>query len=653
MKTILFGAYGILGNELRKKDPTIICPTRKEIDIADFQKTREYVIAHNPDMIINAAAETDNRKIDKFPSDALRTNIIGSANLGIVCREMGIRLVYISTDYCYKGDKGNYRESDEILPFNLYAWTKLGGECSAVAVRNHLIIRTSFGRNTFDYPEAFVDKWVSKDYVDVIAPLIYEAATSPLTGVLNIGTERKTLYQHAKERNESVKPVKISDTNYFTPYDNSLNLQRWIDYKSEKSIAKPHTECRVCGSKKLTKYLDLGLMPLANNLEFTAVRAKAKERFPLQVLFCEDCALSQLSVVIDPEKMFSYYTYRSSVNGGYVRHCQEMALQLKEKLNLNANSFHIDIAGNDGTLLRQFKDAIGLKTLNVDPATNLVAIAEASNIDSVADFWSVDLAKRVVEKYGKADLITATNVFAHVDDVKGFILAAQSALAEDGVLVLEFPYLIDFIENMEFDTIYFEHSSYFSLLPLMRLCLISQLKVVDVEKQNIHGGTVRVTIARDGSIRHLEQKSVQSFMDNETRLGYDKIEKYSHWSSAVKATIDDFSHKVLKLKKDGFKIAAFGASAKGNTLLNSAGMNTDIIGYIADETPEKIGKYSPMTGIPIVNKQQLVKEPPDYLIILSWNFAPEIMEKISKIYKGKYIIPIPEFHVVGAYIAET
>lgn len=644
MKIILFGGYGILGNELRKFSKDILSPTRKEIDIADFFKLKEYIILHNPDLIINAAAETDNRKIEKFPSNAINTNIIGSANLSIICNESGIRLVYISTDYIYKGDKGNYKEGDEIFPFNLYAWTKLGGECSTVSVKNHLIIRTSFGKNTFDYSEAFIDKWSSKDYVDVIAPLIYEAAISPLTGILNLGTERKTLYTHAKERNENVNAVKIIDTNYFTPYDTSLNLQKWINYKSEKSIAKTHSECRICGSKKLIKYLDLGLLPLANNLEFTAIRAKEKQKFPLQVLFCEDCSLSQLSVVIDPEKMFSYYTYRSSVNGGYVKHCKEMAEQLKEKFNLNANSFHVDIAGNDGTLLKQFKDKIGLKTLNIDPATNLTAIAEALDIESIADFWSMDVANKVVNKYGHADLITATNVFAHVDNIRDFVLSAKILLKPSGVLVLEFPYLIDFIEGIEFDTIYFEHLSYLSVAPIMKLCELTDMKIINVEKQNIHGGSIRVTISHN--YYHEQQSSVHTFLNNELKLGYNRIEKYTYWAISVKNVINDFSSKILQLKKEGYKIAAFGASAKGNTLLNTAGMNTDIINYIADETPEKIGKYSPMTGIPIVNKQQIIKNIPDYLIILSWNFADEIIEKVSKIYNGKYIIPIPKFTII-------
>jgi dTDP-4-dehydrorhamnose reductase/SAM-dependent methyltransferase len=647
MKILLIGGSGLLGTELQKLNADMRAPDHQALDITDQNQLAAFIAkGWIPEVIINAAAVTDNMQVEKNPMGAIAVNIIGAANVAWLAYETGARLVYLSTDYVYKGDRGNYKETDEILPFNLYSWTKLGGECSAVAVKNHLIIRTSFGTNIFSYPEAFTDKWASKDYIDVIAPMIYEAALSPLTGVLNLGTERKSLFEYARARNETVRPVKLVDTNFFTPADTSLNLQRWIDYKADKSIARPHTNCRVCGSDKLLKYLDLGLMPLANNLEFTAPRAKAKERFPLQVLFCEECGLSQLSVVIDPEKMFSYYTYRSSVNGGYVKHCREMARSLKEKHGLTADSLHVDIAGNDGALLKEFRDEIGLRVVNVDPATNLVAIAEAQGIESYADFWSLDVVKRIADKHGQADLITATNVFAHVDDVRQFILSAKALLKPAGVLVIEFPYLVDFIENMEFDTVYFEHLSYFSITPLVALCEKFGMVVIDAEKQDIHGGTMRVTIAAETPENKSLLTSVSAHLTEENFNGFTSTRRYAEWSASVNDVVSSFAGKLLALKKSGHKIAGFAASAKGNTLLNCAGINTDIMNFIADETPEKIGKFSPGTGIPIVNKQQIVKTPPDYIVILSWNFAEEIIAKLRPIYSGKFIIPIPAFEII-------
>lgn len=638
MKILIFGGDGLLGSALSALDNKIICKNHKQCDVTDYSKVLHTLNNNDIDLVINCAAVIDNREINTHPSHAVNVNIIGSANVAIACNSIGVRYVYISTDYMYEGDRGNYKETDPIKPFNLYAWTKLGGECSAVAVQNHLIIRTSFGSDVFPYKEAFTDKWTSKDYVSIIAPLILEAALSPITGVLNIGTDRKTLFDYASAKND-VRAVKMNESSHSTPYDTSMNLQKWMDYKSDKSMARPHTICRCCGSDKLVKYLDLGLMPLANNLEFKSSDAREKERFPIQVMFCEDCYLSQLSVVIDPGKMFSYYTYRSGVNGGYVNHCQQMAVDIK----LNEDSFHIDIAGNDGTLLRQFKDKYNHRTLNVDPASNLVAISESQGIPAVAEFWSEELAKEIVIKHGKADLITATNVFAHLDDVKGFLIGCKEALNDTGLLIIENPYLIDFIENMEFDTIYFEHVTYWSFKPLQALCKTLGLNLYDCAKQEIHGGTMRYYITKDEK----RELGYNAAIQLELEKPYSDIATYRKWALRVRDTGQEFSYNLLKLKKQGFKIAAFAASAKGNTLLNYCNINTDIIDFIADETPEKIGKYSPGTGIPIVNKHEITKRPPDYIVILSWNFAEEIIKRVRDIgYNGNFIIPIPTFKII-------
>ena len=645
MKVLLIGGSGLLGTELQKINRNLICPGHLKLDITS---DIENEMLADFDVIINAAAFKDNRSIELDPRQAIEVNIMGAARLALACYENNTRYVYISTDYIYPGDRGNYHETDPILPANIYAWTKLGGETSARAVKNHLIIRTSFGPQKFEYAQAFTDKWTSKDYVEVIAPMIMEAAMSPLTGVLNLGTERKTLYDYASKLN-NVKGVRLGNSSFTTPYDTSFNLQKWMDYKSNKPLAKPHTNCRVCGSDKLTKYLDLGLMPLANNLEFTSIRAKQADRFPLQILFCESCGLSQLSVVIDPEKMYSYYTYRSGVNAPYAKHCESMAIVVKEKYGVPR--FQIDIAGNDGTLLKAFKSALDpehqnpSEYLNVDPASNLTAISEANGIPALNAFWSQHVAFDIRQQHGHADLITATNVFAHVDNVDGFLAGCQLALSEDGIIIIECPYIIDFIENMEFDTTYFEHLSYMSIMPIHKLCSAMSLKIIEVEKQAIHGGTIRVTMAREFS-KHQAQPSVIQFLENEFQSSFNDITIYKQWTANVNQTIKTFSLEVLKLKKAGNKIACFAASAKGNTLLNACNLSTDIIDYIVDQTPEKIGKYSPGTGIPIVNITELSKTPPDYVIILSWNFSEVIIPKIKKECNAKIIIPIPEFTIL-------
>lgn len=399
---------------------------------------------------------------------------------------------------------------------------------------------------------------------------------------------------------------------------------------------KPHTNCRVCNTPlEKRPYIDLGKLPLSNNLLTTAM--DKSERYPLQVVLCDNCGLSQLSIVVDPKILFSRYVYRSSISKGYVNHCRMMAIKLKERYGFTSASSMIDIAGNDGALLKEFKREIGLKILNVDPAENLSTISRTAGIPMLNAFWSLETAKRIHNGsgYGKVDLITATNVIAHVDDITDFMKGIKLILTPGGVCILEFPYLIDFIENGEFDTIYFEHLSYMSIKPLKLLCEKVGLKITDIEKFDIHGGSLRVHIRHD----HLHE-----MISKENELTYDV---YKEFSRKAVESVKNFYKGIYELKRDGNSIAAFAASAKGNTLLNTAMIDWGFINYIVDETPEKIGCYSPGTQIPIVSMLELKENPPSYLVILSWNFADEIIEKcLAAGYQGKFIIPIPEFKII-------
>jgi len=645
---LLTGGSGLLGTELQKLDADLLAPSHAELDICDAAAVADYVAAHLPDVILHAAAITNNRDIEADPAAALEVNIKGTVNLAQACLGTRIRLVFLSTDYVYKGDHGNYVESDELLPSNLYAWTKLAGEAAVRAVPNHLIIRTSFGSSTFDYPAAFADKWSSKEYVDVAAPKILRAAIGPITGVLNIGGPRRTIYEYAKERNPDVKKIERQQSAHDSPADTSLNLDKWAASEEGEGVIRAVSKCRVCGSEDLLRYLDLGMMPLANNLAPSAAAARQMQRFPMQVQYCQDCSLSQLTVVIDPREMFSHYTYRSSINKGYVKHCREMAISVGESLQLVADDLVVDIAGNDGALLAEFEDELGVSVVNVDPAENIAAIAESIGITTITDFWSADVANEILRGHGQPKLITATNVFAHVDDVRGFVSAAKLCLHEKGALMLEFPYGVDFIEHREFDTIYFEHLSYVLIEPVRRLAASLGMSVFDVQKQDIHGGTVRVFIGREGA--HEILPSVNKFVTAEKDGGYHDSAIYKQWNSEIDALIDDLSNELGSLKRDGAKIAAFAASAKGNTLLNACRIDSATIDYIVDDTPEKIGRFSPGNGIPIVDRSVLSANPPDYLVILAWNFAREIMQSTTEFAAkgGKYIIPIPAFEVLDS-----
>lgn len=406
------------------------------------------------------------------------------------------------------------------------------------------------------------------------------------------------------------------------------------------------SRCRICGSGDLVNYLDLGLMPLANNLAATADDAQAMRRYPMQVQACSRCWLSQLTVVVDPRELFANYAYRSSISRSYIEHCRSMAEALRDQFALTSEDLVVDIAGNDGALLSAFKETLGVRVVNVDPAENLASIAEAKGVQTMTSFWGPEVAREIVAKHGRPRLITATNVFAHVDDLQGFVAAASDCLSDDGVLMLEFPYGVDFIEHREFDTIYFEHLSYVLIEPVRYLATSLGMAVFDVQKQDIHGGTVRVFIGKAGA--HSVRPTVQSFIDTEKDEGYHDAAIYVEWKREINTLIADLRTQIASLHEGGAKIAAFAASAKGNTLLNACGFDANTVSYIVDDTPEKIGRFSPGTGIPIVDRSVLAEDPPDFMIILAWNFAKEIIASTADFREGggKYIIPIPAFTVV-------
>jgi SAM-dependent methyltransferase len=400
-------------------------------------------------------------------------------------------------------------------------------------------------------------------------------------------------------------------------------------------ISQKHTSCRVCGHGELKPYLDLGRIPLANNLCETQEEAINAPRLPLVVAWCENCGLSQLTEVVNGSQLFSHYTYRSSVNQGYVDHCKRMALELKEKYNLSEITFHIDIAGNDGTLLQEFDKILDHRTLNIDPAENLCEIAEKKGIGSIATFWGLNIAKQL---YGMADLITATNVFAHLDNVTEFLEACKIALKPDGVLVIENPYWPDTMMGNQFDQVYFEHMSYWSINPMIELCNKVGLHLVDVSSQKIHGGTARYEIRKFRGTKDL------NFMYESAFWG--KLADYKQWASRIYKIKDEISQNLTAIAKDK-KVCAFAASAKGNTLMNFCGIDHNLIEFIVDQTPEKIGKYSPGTGISIVGFEKIVEYKPDYVLILSWNFSEEIIAKLRPVIpNAKYIVPIPNWQVI-------
>lgn len=401
-----------------------------------------------------------------------------------------------------------------------------------------------------------------------------------------------------------------------------------MDYKTV-------TNCRVCKSTNLTKYIDLGSQPLPNNLLEIPSESKT---YPLAVLFCNECFLSQLSVVVDPKIMFSEYSYHSSVSKTFQEHCYELALDCK-KFKFE-HPLVIDIASNDGCLLEQFKKAGYQRLLGVEPAKNLVKNYNERGLLYLNKFWNKDVLDYGPDSYEteRASIITATNVFAHVDDLDDFLEGVRRYLTPSGIFIAEFPYLPNLISNMEFDTIYHEHLSYFLLKPLIRLFLANGLKIFDVKRLSIHGGSIRIYACKDD--REVKS-SVHEMVYYESDQGLYSIEPYKIFAENIKKIKKDLLDTLFYLAKNEKSVVGYGASAKGCSLLNYCGINKYLIQYIVDDTPYKQGKYLPGSNIPIESK--FVN--PDYIVLLAWNFEKEMRKKTSW-HKGKYIIPIPEVRVI-------
>lgn len=409
-------------------------------------------------------------------------------------------------------------------------------------------------------------------------------------------------------------------------------------------VYKKIKKCRICSSTKIVKYLDLGKTPLANSLINVKDKHKKELRFPLEVLYCKNCSLSQLSIVVNPKILFSKYVYRSSISKTFQEHCAQMADKVMDIGGDAKDKLVVDIASNDGCLLQQFKNK-GFTVLGVEPAENIAKIANANGIETICSFWGTDIAKKILEKYGKVDIITATNVLAHVDDLDTFLEAITSLLDENGLFIVEVPYMYNLLTNKEFDTVYHEHLSYFLVRPLKKLYDNHKLEIVGIEKYGIHGGSIRIIASKNVYGKYGSMREFLNF-ENNKRL-YD-IKMYQKFQLKVEVIKKKLIKLLTELKNKNKKVAAYGASAKGNTLLNYCGIDSRLVKFIVDDTPEKQNHLTPGSSIKIVNASYINKEQPDYILLLAWNFAKEIMQKTNLIYKKKvkYIIPIPSVRVV-------
>jgi SAM-dependent methyltransferase len=404
-------------------------------------------------------------------------------------------------------------------------------------------------------------------------------------------------------------------------------------------------QCRSCGSQQGTLVLDLGIQPLANNLLREQDLSQLEPQFPLRLAACDSCWLLQITDLVPPVQLFSEYLYFSSFSDLMLKHAREAAERYIGEFALRQSSLVTEIASNDGYFLQYFKRR-AVPCLGIEPAVNIAKVAREKGIETVVEFFGSNLAKRLAGESRQSDLILGNNVFAHAPDTNDFVAGLRTLLKLKGRIILEFPYAADFIEKTEFDTIYHEHVFYFSLTALLPLFHRHRLEVFHVERIPIHGGSLRLFAAIQGA--HTVQSSVGALLEEEKRKGVNSHAYYEGFARRVLELKRSLVNLLADLKHQGKSIAAYGASAKGTTLLNFFGLGKDSLNFVADRSSYKQGRLTPGTHIPIVRAEKLAETQPDYTLLLTWNFADEILEQ-QKAYRqkgGKFIIPIPEVRMV-------
>jgi SAM-dependent methyltransferase len=406
--------------------------------------------------------------------------------------------------------------------------------------------------------------------------------------------------------------------------------------------AQTHT-CRLCRSTGIEAILSLGDTPLADRFRRKEQLSELEPRFPLNVAFCPKCGLVQLLETVPPEMLFcDDYPYYSSFSPALLRHSRENALNLIESRRLDSNSLVVELASNDGYLLKNFVEC-GIPVIGIDPAEGPARAAEAAGVHTLCTFFTAELAAELASDK-KADVIIANNVLAHVADTHGFVDGIHTLLKDDGVAVIEVPYVKDLVQYCEFDTIYHEHLCYFSATTLDYLFRMHALFLNDVERLSIHGGSLRLYVEK----REKVSSAVTKLLQIENEEGINRIGYYQNFADQVKAIRVRLRDLLMGLKQQGARIAAYGAAAKGSTLINYSGIGADLIDFVVDRNTYKHGRYMPGQAIPIVGTKALVERRPDYVLLLAWNFADEILEQQREYRErgGSFIIPVPNPCVV-------
>jgi len=406
-------------------------------------------------------------------------------------------------------------------------------------------------------------------------------------------------------------------------------------------------QCRFCGSELKHTFVELGATPLANSYLKKEDLEKAEMFFSLHVRVCEKCFLVQLPALETPENIFSDYLYFSSYSDTWLEHAKDYCAKMTERFGLDENSFVVEVAGNDGYLLQYFKEK-NIPVLSVEPAANVAEVAVAKGIPTIVKFFGAATARELADEGRQADLTAANNVLAHVPDINDFVAGFAILLKPEGVATLEFPHLLNMVEKNQFDTIYHEHYSYLSLTTVEKIFAAHGLTVFDVEQLSTHGGSLRVFAQKTETGKYEISEAVEKTKTLESESGLTDIERLTRYDEQVKKTKRDLVEKLIEIKNEGKTIVAYGAAAKGNTLLNYCGIKTDFLDYVCDANPNKQNRFLPGTRVPIVAPEKIRETRPDYVLILPWNIADEIVRKNEFIreWNGKFIVPIPSVKII-------
>jgi len=406
-----------------------------------------------------------------------------------------------------------------------------------------------------------------------------------------------------------------------------------------------NNSCRSCGNNELHLVLPLGNTPLANSLLTAEQLKEAEPTYPLNLVFCPKCTLVQIRENVPPDRLFRDYLYFSSFSDTMVQHARALVNRLIPTRKLDSQSLVMEVASNDGYLLQFYKQA-GIEVLGIDPALNVAKVAQERGIPTLTEFFGESLAHQLLEEGKRADIIHANNVLAHVPDLNGFVEGLHLLLKEDGIAVIETPYVGEMIEHREFDTIYHEHLCYYSVTALDHLFGQHGLVIQEIEQLTIHGGTLRLFVGQASAAQR--GLSVQHLLNQEITKGITSFQFYQDFAEKVTNLKEELRSLLGNLKEQGKQIVAYGAAAKGSTLLNYFGIGLETLNFVVDRSTYKQGHFMPGVHLPIYSPAKLLEVRPDYVLLLTWNFADEIIEQQAEYRRdgGHFIVPIPELKVV-------